>query len=298
MASERLHIDADDVVARYQAGASTNEIAGQLGISKTPVIRILRARGVVLRGRRLSVPVEHIVADYVVGLSENAVAKKYGLARTVVRRRLTEARVEIRNQSEAETLKWSQMSSAERRGQVASAHAATRGRRARLSELVRRAKTNEKRGRSTLVEVQLAELLEKRGIHTVAQIAIGPYNCDLGAAPVAVEVFGGNWHWSGKHLRRTPRRIRYLLDSGWHVLIVNITRNTFPLTETTADHVASYIQQARRNPTATRKYRVIRSTGELVTEGSSEDENISIETPYTSRRNPTNGQYERISREA
>jgi hypothetical protein len=137
-------------------------------------------------------------------------------------------------------------------------------------------------------------MLQDRGIPTIAQQAIGPYNCDLGAYPVAVEVFGGGWHWYGDHVAIVPKRFRYILDAGWHILAVKIDA-AFPLTSVTADYIAAYIQQARSDPSSRREYRVIRGAGETLASGSADDDQISIVPTFTAGRNVL-GQYTRVPR--
>jgi hypothetical protein len=118
-------------------------------------------------------------------------------------------------------------------------------------------------------------MLEERGVSCIQQQAIGPYNCDLGAFPVAVEIFGGNWHFSGAHLARSEERTRYLLNAGWHVLMVQATAN-HPIDAATADYIAVYVKEARRDLSVLREYRVIRGAGETIAGGSANDEHISI----------------------
>ena len=126
------------------------------------------------------------------------------------------------------------------------------------------------------------------------QHAIGPYNCDLGAYPVAVEIFGGNWHWSGRHLLRSPERFRYILNAGWHILVLHITRRC-PVTIEIADYVAAYVDETRRDPARRREYRVVGRAGELLTAGSVDDDEITIIPTFTSGRDSL-GRYKRISR--
>ena len=58
--------------------------------------------------------------------SEKALAERFGVARTAMKAALEEIGTSRRGQSDAEALKWSQMSDEERRKQVEAAHEATR----------------------------------------------------------------------------------------------------------------------------------------------------------------------------
>src|SRR5690606_37643437 len=111
--------------------------------------------------------------------------------------------------------------------------------------------------------------------------AIGPYNCDLAVHPVAVEVFGGGWHWHGAHYARAEERFRYIMNEGWYVLVVVVGFNgRFPLTPAVGDYVASEIERARRDPSLVGQYRVVWGAGEFSTGGRLEDDHFSIEPPF------------------
>ena len=296
---KRLDVDVPYCVREYRSGRSAKELARELRISSQVIYRRLAEAGVTVRRHphRHSLPVQEMARAYVSGLSENALAERYGVDRNVVRRRLIEAGASIRGRSEAEALKWSRMSTAVRKRQVAAAHQAARGRRHTLAEKMLRASVVQAKGlHRSPSEDALGDMLRARGIETIAQQAIGPYNCDLGAAPVAVEVFGGEWHWNGRHLLRTPRRFRYIMKAGWHLLIVHVTPRRFPLTEATADYVAAYVKRMRRQPTARREYRVIRATGELEAAGGVDDEKIAIIPALTLGRDATTGRYKSLPR--
>lgn len=254
-----------------------------------------------MAGERLHIDARNLISDYRRGLSENRVAKKYGISRIAVRKRLIEAGVHIRGRSEAETLKWTQMNTRQRRRQVRAAHNASRGRKAPRSELRRRAKARERGARlgrygATISpnERKLKRMLARRGIATVSQQAIGTYNCDLGADPVAVEVLGGQWHSTGDREARTLKRIRYFLDRGWHVVLVVITTE-HRLSRESAEYIATFVKRARRNPSMRREYRMIWCRAELLASGSVDDDEITLIPPFTRGRNAL-GRYCRIAR--
>lgn len=114
---------------------------------------------------------------------------------------------------------------------------------------------------------------DSAGVETTLQKAIGPYNADLAAYPVAVEIFGGNWHARGRHAARFPDRVRYFLDQGWNLVIVWVLdrrrwQSAIPLTPAAADYIASFVQLTRRDPSTRGQYRVIWGDGkEAATDG-------------------------------
>ena len=297
MARPRLAVNVDNLIRAYLSGLTAKQVADRFNVKPSLVRKRLREAGV-RRRAPLNLPNAEIVARYRGGWSEKAIADFYGCARSAIRPRLVRAGVTIRSPSAAETLKWSKMTGATRKRQVAAAHAASRGRRKTFTEKARMARTIEKRGlHISESERTLAAMLRVRGIDgVIPQQAIGPYNCDLGAAPVAVEVFGGEWHWSGRHLLRTPRRFRYLMKKGWHILVVHVTPRRYPLTKRAADDVAAYIQRMRRHPTLRREYRVIRGTGEAVASGCVDDKKISIVWALTLGRDSVTGRYKGVPR--
>lgn len=240
--------------------------------------------------------VNDLVNAYISGESIYALSFKFDMSRTPIRRILLENGVTLRSHSDAGLVRASQMSDADRKAQAAAAHIAATGRKKTFAEQCLAAKTRQERERNISAnERAISRMLLDRGIETIHQQAIGPYNCDLGAFPVAVEIFGGQWHWTGHHLRRTAKRFRYILNAGWNILVIPVN-NVSPLTTAVADYAVTYIEQARRNPTAPREYRVIWRAGEFMTVGGLNDNDITIEPPFTSRQNPLTGQYETIPR--
>lgn len=246
--------------------------------------------------KRLDIDIDDLVREYLAGRSQKELSDSLGVSRPAIRRRLVERGIEVRDPSEAERTKWQRMNPEVRARQVAAAHAAARGRRRTDADLCQRALTRQERGLGISgLEKRLASMLEERGLATVAQEAIGRYNCDLGAFPVAVEIWGGNWHWYGRHIARTEERFRYVLDAGWHLLVLHVT-NRHPLSEGLADYVVSYVEKARRDPAARREYRMVWRGGELTTAGRADDDEISVVPPFGGTRDRSTGRYATVPR--
>jgi len=113
----------------------------------------------------------------------------------------------------------------------------------------------------------LSDWLKERGLPATLLQAVGPYNVDVATGSVAVECYGGAWHNSGRAAARWPQRVRYLLDAGWHVLVIWIEPSYYPLTVEAVDYVVALAQLAGSDPSAVRQYRVIRGTGKVVAFG-------------------------------
>ena len=242
--------------------------------------------------RKIIIPnIDDFLTRYLSGESENKLAKELGVNRFTFRRRLIEAGITPRNQSESETIKWSQMAPATRANQVSAAHAAARGRVADFDELCRRAAARHgKMSNVSRQEIEVASLLKSRGVDIIHSFAVGPYVCDIGIPPVMVEIWGGNWHPKPNE----AERVKYILDSGYWMLIVSITKRC-PTSTAVADDIIAFLDLARSNPTAEREYRMIRGNGEIVFSRANGN-NISLILPLASSRNAANGRYEGIPR--
>lgn len=112
-----------------------------------------------------------------------------------------------------------------RRRRAAAAHEAVRGRKVSVHERKLGAisrEQNASRHIKSSHERTLIRLLQDRGVAVTPQKAVHVYNVDIALTefPVAVEVFGGDWHSYGTHAARFTERLEYLLNSGWHVIIV------------------------------------------------------------------------------
>jgi len=253
-------------------------------------------KGIIMRYRIDEKTISRMVSLYLGGVSEKRIAETFGYSRSVIRRILLERKVRIRTQSECEKLRWSQMTQQERNNQIKAAHKACKGLSKSWLSKCRHAQTIEKKPSNySNTELILQEMLAKRGIETIHQKAIGAYNCDLAAHPVGVEIWGGRWHLYGKHARILEERLTYLLRSGWFIYIIPITKS-FPLTESVADYVAAYINLIRRNKPIVSEYRVVWGHNNFSVCGSLDSMNLPIIPPFTGRRNPTSGRYERIPR--
>lgn len=233
-----------------------------------------------------------VVKRYTDGESVNALSKSCGVGRAAVATFLRRAAVTMRTASEQERIKWAGMTAERRRGQVASAHDAARGS-VRTMDSKRRHALGVQRLQSNVSEDEraLAVALHVRGIETVPQQAIGIYNCDLGASPVAVEVFGGNWHIYGAKRATNERRIGNLLDAGWHVLAIIFARRPVDY-----DKIAAALNEFGREPSLRREYRVIWSNGEAFASGSADDDQVTLVNPLRNPRNVTTGRYESVPR--
>lgn len=283
MPRELSAVDIQQLVDRYVAGEWVSALAREVGAHSTFLYPHLKRLNIPVRQDR----VRHHQRPAIVGLAERfhagesvlSLSKRYGVSRSVITHRLRALGLTPRGQSETERIKWSRMTARARSRQVRAAHEAVRGHPKSMAARCALALARERRGFNQpqigAGERALFAMLTERGLTVRPQAAIGPYNCDLAVDAVAVEVFGGNWHWCGSHGARLHPRTRYLLNRGWHVYIVVVSK-CFPLVEAVADDLLAFVQRTSRDPTGRREYRVIRGDAQLLSSGDAQDNHLAI----------------------
>lgn len=273
----------DHAIELYLLGKPQAKILTTTGISATALHRERTSRGIPPRRTKV-LDGAAVGAAYAQGESEYSIARRLNVSRHVVRRQLTALGVQIRSHSEAGLLRAAQMTPEQRAVQASQAHEATRGRVVPLTEKIRRAETNERRGHcasgTSDGERRMIRWLRERGEIPVPEKAVGPYNVDMAVHPVAVEVLGGGWHFYKRHHAvRTP----YILDAGWHLVFVWNHEGRSALTPASADYVVAFAQEMRREPPAVSQYRVIAGNGEALSAGSREDNEFTLVPPPRGR---------------
>ena len=198
---------------------------------------------------RLSLDYGHIVQLYRSGLSENQIAQRLGVARGTIRKRLIKAGITPRSQSEAETLKWSQMTPEQRSLQVAAANEACRGRVRSEQELINRAQlVYDRQLRISDNEQWVAQMLRAHGLAIEQQFPVHTCNIDIAVqpGPIAVEIHGGGWHTTPAHRRLLAQKAEKLFSRGWALIEVWMDRR-FCCYRTT-DELIALIDELRRLP--------------------------------------------------
>lgn len=271
-------------VGDYVAGEACETAAARHGIGgqrlrSTLIERDLwrsRADMIALRTQHVSrsllsktpLPKKEIARRYRAGESINTLASSFGVSRSVISRRLTADGVTLRGNADANRLLAHSRSPEENRRLMLAAQSAVRGSTRSLTSDLRGARSRETSqawlaNHTSEQERQMAEWLRQRDLTVIPQKAIGPYNVDVAAGPVAVEIFGGGWHAYGAHRRRTAKRFGYILDQGWHLMIVWSHNHRWPLDSRAADEVVTFAEVARRDPSGRGEYRVIWGDGQI-----------------------------------
>jgi hypothetical protein len=138
---------------------------------------------------KINILPDTIISEYKSGKSINQIAKDRGLSRVPITRILKESGIKMRNQSQAEKLKWSQMSDIQRIKQVQAAHDSTKGRYVPIVERRKRAISFQAcNSRIGIGEEIVQKFFKSENIDFVYQFPIDGYNLDFLVSPVAVEV--------------------------------------------------------------------------------------------------------------
>ena len=272
--------DVDQAIRLYLAGKTSREIKAATGVSETALCRYRKARGIPTRPTNSLNP-EQVVRAYLAGASEYAIAREHGISRGPISRILREAGIERRGCSEAGLVRNAQMTREQRKAQTFAANVAAKATRRDDIHKSRQALRNElTESHQSVGEQLLGSMLRERGIDTIPQRAIGVCNVDLAMNPVAVEVLGGGWHaYKPVHAQRIP----YILDQGWHLVMVWDHEGRSALSSGAAEYLVSFTEQARRKPPATCQYRVISGDGELLAARGREDDQFPVVPPPRSR---------------
>lgn len=247
---------------------------------------LARARGEATRIRARGLPEGDVRDAYLAGASENQIAKQYGWSRIVVTGILDRSGIPRRGNAEANRLMMAKRTPEENARNSVAAHDAVRGRHWSPEEKIAHAASLHGKHPGYALELLYDAWLRLRGIECVPQHAIGPYNCDLGAAPVAVEIFGGNWHGTGRHAATFAERSQHILDQGWNLMIVWADQARQGLAEASADYVAAFVEESRRDPSLRGEYRVVWGDGQVVPTAGRHLHEFAAVPPRAGRKNP------------
>lgn len=272
----------DELYRLYREVGRLSAVAQQAGIGTSTLHRKLRAAGFDLRRGRYpdGATLRRLYVDE--RLTCTVIGTRYGVSFATAAKWIKAAGL-TRTASEAMYLRMGQASDTGRTAITEAANAARRGRRDDPERKARRAVTRQVRelGVSAL-DRQLCRWLLEADPTTAGTLvkAIGPYNVDVAVSPaIAVELWGGAWHRKSRATNRHRERTRYLLDAGWHLVIVECANDGFALSHGAAEYVLAFREQVGRDPTARREYRVVRGTGQELIRGCAECDQFPFKLP-------------------
>lgn len=265
----------DNVRQAYIDGMSLSEIENRFNISQGRINYAIRdIRGSLADGVRRKfirdnkIHFEKVIKLFNDGFSVNKIHKTVGIQRSTVNRILEINGMEPRSRSDAEKLKWSQMSEKQRKNQVKAAHK-------RCDEIGYthlKNKSNEHLHKTALnrfishsevgiSENNFAKWIMAKNLPCVQQAPIRGYNIDALVGNIAVEIHNST---TAPHFEDTKvRRIKYLLNSGFYVLYIKIQSS--PLIIAAADYTEAFFNFASSNKSTFTEYRMIRGNGDFMT---------------------------------
>lgn len=274
--------DLDDLYRRYLHAGRLSDVARDAGVGTTTLHRHLRRAGYDLSRRRRP-PDSTLRILYVDERMTCAwIAELFEVDTSTAAEWVRDAGL-TRTASEALSLRMRRATDAQRTAITQAANAARRGQHDPLKRRVRRAETREQRGLGvSALDQQMRQWLLAADPTTTGVVvkAIGPYNVDVAIRPtIAVELWGGAWHRTGRAMNRHRERTRYLLDAGWHLIVVECANDGFALSHEAADYVLTFRERVGREPSHQRQYRVIRGTGQELIRGCAECDQFPFKLP-------------------
>lgn len=163
-------------------------------------------------------------------------------------------------------------------------HDAVRGKKRTLDELIKRAIGKEhKPPAMSKYETQFANLLNDARIPFVFNKAIGKYNVDFAIGDsIAVEIYGGLFHTTGRAVARLNERMDYILNAGWNIYIIWCFSNKSFVSDSCFKDFITFREAMSRNKASIGQYRVVRGNGDFVSVGSLESDYLPHIIPYKS----------------
>ena len=215
--------------------------------------------------KKLEIPnINNIIKRYQSGISFNQLSNESGITRITLQRRFKSLGIQMRSQSESETLKWSKMSKQQRKRQVQKAHQSSKGRFVSTSEKFKRAKScYENALRIGGLELEIIEILNNRGYKAISQLNFGIYNIDISVHgfPICIEIQSNN-----HNLLRQPKllkRIKYILNRKQFLLYIIIDQSKNRIcVDLITNNIITYLNILSADKTLLGKYSMIGRDGE------------------------------------
>ena len=285
MCANRAAQNLNDAVALYVGGVPMGKLRKDFSVSYA---KLKSALGIHWHSRQIKLPEKKICAEYLRGVNEKPLAEKYGVSRSVIARVLLYGAVKRRSNGDAQRINHRNDPGLSAR-QTKKAHDAVRGVKKSVELLERRAQHNQRAltGSRSIHEERFKEACDAISLSLTQQFAVGKYNCDFAAPPIAVEIWGGNFHFYGRHMARTPEKFHKLADANLALLVLVVCKDAdFALL---AQKAHAFSKEVRRNPTLRGQYRVIGCAGQLKTCGSLHDDDLTLVKTLRSRKHSRDG---------
>lgn len=289
-------IDVNDFIRRYQSGETLKQLMAAFHIGHTKAKSILVSHGIELlssgkRHRALNEEqIKEVIELYVSGKTTREIGDIFGVSKTTIRDYLRRANVPVRprhynlqtaldamdpkelylKRSSAQRKRWRALTPEQQKMLVRAAHKTWRGKHHSWDSKRKIALAKARRAESdSFYEQQIAQWLFERGIQFRQQTAIGYYNVDFTINDVAIE-FTSGWAYKDVITKRWQERFKYIFDSGWHLYIIwhnTSLKSLPPLSSVVCDDLVAWCEFLQSSPSIDRQYRVVRGSGELISGG-------------------------------
>lgn len=266
------------------------DIAIQVGLPRRVIKQIITDSGRVpfkLNGWTYgAIALKCAIGLYIYGIGIRGVSKRLDIPIGKLTGEFKRQGVKIRTQSEQDTIKWSLMTSSQRLNQVKSANAARIGMKVSHKSLIRKANSIEKSKNITIspYETIINEFIISRGYSTIIQKAVSKYNIDIFVNPnIAVEIFGGGWHFHGNHLSSFTERTKEIFNSGNSLIVVHITAKS--CIATIRSNLMLIIDFLSTNKPVIGKYWVVWGTGNSISFGGLDNIDVALVRPSSNKLN-------------
>ncbi|MCS3667432.1 transposase-like protein [Salinibacter ruber] len=269
--------DSERIAKLYKSGMTIAEVADEIGCSTATVHKHLKQLSIETDTRGGSEPIQvndqKVIDMYRSGDSVQKIADAHDVSRTPINRILDNNNVSRRSASEANEIRFSNMSQSERSKLTNPANRALRNKSDQWKTSVSRKqaiskqKTLNKIGKG---EWETAAFFAKHDITPVMQKALGVYNLDVAVGSVGVEVHNAKGHPHTEY----RSRIQSVLESGWHIFYIKIRFE--PLQELALMKAMEFFNAARQDPQIPRQYRLIDGSGDFLAHGKLENGSLSV----------------------
>ncbi len=167
------------------------------------------------------------------------------------------------------------------------AHDAIKGAKRTYEDLCKRAIAKQfNHPKLTRWESLFFDFLRANDIPFTCSKAIGKYNVDfLVDTSIAVELFGGSFHATGRAADRLHERMKFLIENGFNVYIVWCLSDETSIFPGCFDDFVTFRKSISGNETPVGQYRVIWSDGDFISCGSLESDYLAAVKPATFRNN-------------
>lgn len=294
--------DLNNVISPYNSGFSIMAIRKFTTYSAAAIKKILSENGIYIRSRSeqrtltscimYDSHLDKVREFYNKGYGITNISKRLGLNAMMLKSFMIKNGIKIRSLAEQNKINGRMLSDKSRKAIGEAARKFHSGKAISNEILDKMAESRYKTGnvRASVYEDFFAKFLDDKAIKYVRQLNIGKYNCDFSVFGIAVEIWGGQWHFSGAHAARNNERFKYILDSGVNVIIAPIpSQNGF--TVAMAENIISHCKELSGNPPFITEYRMIWRDGETITRFRNNIDNFSFESPFTYARNRETGRY-------